>query len=228
MTPDRQIKVLLADDHQSVRQGLRALLHGDVGLKVIGEARNGRDAVAKAIRLRPDVVLMDISMPIMNGLEATRQILSRRSSVSIIVLSAHVDEEYVERAKAVGAAGFISKQVSSESLTWVIREVAMGRYLCDPIISAGPACGEDWQLDHNGAARSRHDRLTIRESELLQLVAEGSPKRQMASKLCISLATVERLLDALMAKLSMSCIANLAAYAVACGYIESDVVLTIT
>jgi DNA-binding NarL/FixJ family response regulator len=181
-----------------------------------------------AHRLRPHVILMDISMPIINGLEATRQILAERPATKIVVLSAHVEDEYVERAKAVGAMGYVAKQMSAETLTWVIQEVAMGRSLCDPMMSeytageegGGPECSRD--------PRNRTRGLTWRESEVLELMAGGVPKTQIAARLHITRTTVERHCGALMAKLSIPSIANLVAYAVASVDVENDVELIIT
>jgi DNA-binding NarL/FixJ family response regulator len=228
MKPTRQISVLLADDHAPVRHGLRALLDRDETIQVIGEARNGREAVELAHRLRPNVVLMDISMPLVNGLEATRKILARWSPAKVIILSAHVDDEYVKRAREVGAVGFVSKQASSEALTSAIHEAAMGRGTPNPAMPASPAREDDKAHARKGAARGEPGHLSSRESELLQLVAEGSRKRQIATELRISITAVERLLKGLMGKLGVAHVANLAAFAVASGYVESDVVLTIT
>jgi DNA-binding NarL/FixJ family response regulator len=216
----KRITVLLADDHELVRQGLRTVLDKDEGIRVVGEARGGREAVKMARKLRPDVILMDISMPIMNGLEATHRILAVRPSTKIIILSAHVDDEYMERAKANGAVGYIAKHMSAEILAWTIHEVAMGRNHYNPVSSPGSAL--------EGSARTKGERLTSRESELLKLVAEGSPKRQIAATLRISVAVVEKLLRALMAKLSISGMTGLANYAVASGHFENDVDLVIT
>ena len=170
-----QITVLLADDHAPIRHGLRTLLDKDGGIRVVGEACNGREAVDMAHSLRPQVVLMDISMPVLNGLEATRQILAERPTARVVVLSAHVDDEYVDRAKAVGAVGYVAKQMSAESLTWVIHEVAMGRVLCDPVISADPAGRGNKEGGRGGDSRTTNKRLTFRESEVLGLIALKNP-----------------------------------------------------
>jgi DNA-binding NarL/FixJ family response regulator len=228
MNPTKQITVLLADDHASVRHGLRTLLGRDERIEVVGEARNGQEAVDMALKLKPAVILMDVSMPLLNGLRATRQILAKRPSAKIIILSAHVDDEYVQRARDEGAVGYIAKQMSAETLSSAIREAATGGSLYTPVKSASPFREEAKRQGRIGAAKDERGHLSSRESELLQLVGEGSRKRQIAAKLCVSLATAERLLDALMSKLDIPQIANLAAYAVATGNIENDVVLTIT
>jgi DNA-binding NarL/FixJ family response regulator len=171
---------------------------------------------------------MDVSMPILNGLEATRQIMGGRPSTKIIVLSAHVDEEYVERAKAVGAAGYLAKQMSAADLASLIHEVVAGRHLFDSVGSAIFSGGRDVQPERGGAANGKSETLTHRESEVLDLMAGGFHKTKIAAKLRISSAAVERHFGALMAKLRVPSIANLAAYAVATGYIENDVDLIIT
>ncbi len=223
MKPPGTISVLIADDHPAVRRHVRSLLGEDAELRLAGEARNGREAASMARALRPHVILMDISMPILNGLEATRQILAGQASAKVVILSAHDEEGYVERARALGAVGFVAKQHFGETLNWVIHEVAQGRTLSDPVTTAG---GDP--QGRGAAAPARRDRLTSRDSVLLRLVAEGSRKRQIAAELRMSLLAVERSLEALMAKLGILTLANLARYAVAAGSVESDVVLTIT
>lgn len=116
MKPPGTISVLIADDHPAVRRHVRSLLDGDAGLTVVGEARDGREAAAMARDLRPDVILMDISMPVLNGLEATRRILAAQSSAKVVILSAHDEDEYAVRARDLGAAGFVAKQHFTETL----------------------------------------------------------------------------------------------------------------
>jgi DNA-binding NarL/FixJ family response regulator len=228
MKATSQITVLLADDHAPVRQGLRTLLENDREIRVVGEARNGREAVEMARRFRPHVILMDITMPVLNGLEATRRILADRPATKVIVLSAHVEDEYVDRAKAVGAAGYIAKQMSAETLTWAVHEVAAGRGLCDPVGAAGPAGDTGGEPGRGGAPKGGGRRLTFRESEVLEMMAAGVSKMQIAARLRISSASVERHFEALMDKLSVSSIANLVAYALASACVENDVELVIT
>jgi DNA-binding NarL/FixJ family response regulator len=228
MNSTKQITVLLADDHASVRHGLRTLLVRDERIEVVDEAHNGQEAVDMALKLRPNVILMDVSMPLVNGLEATRQIMAKRPSAKIILLSAHIDDEYVKRARQVGAVGYIAKQMSAETLASAVREAAMGGTLYNPVKSATPFREEAKRQGRIGAAKDERGHLSSRESELLQLVGEGSRKRQIAAKLCVSLATAESLLEGLMSKLDIPQIGSLAAYAVASGNVENDVVLTIT
>src|SRR6187551_1297594 len=132
MNSGKTITLLMAEDHAVVRQGLCALLNIDGGFKIVGEARTGREAVTMARTLKPDVILMDIAMPILNGLEATRQILTANPAARIIILSAHTDDVYVDRMIEVGVAGFLEKQTSADILTKAIREVAGGKTYFSP------------------------------------------------------------------------------------------------
>jgi DNA-binding NarL/FixJ family response regulator len=228
MSSSKQITVLLAEDHAIVRQGLRALLSRDGQIRIVGEARTGRDAVKLAQALLPDVILMDIAMPELNGIEATRQILTANSSAKIIILSAHSDDEYVERTTAAGVAGFLEKQTSSEILTKAIIEVARGNKFFSPSITKrlphdlGKPRGRDGFVMRAGIRP-----LTARESEVLQLVAEGSANKQVAAALGISIKTVEKHRQHLMDKLNIHDTAGLTRYAISAGVIESRVQLTI-
>src|SRR5271163_2075852 len=135
MKPFKTITVLLAEDHAVVRQGLCSLLNTDGHFTVVGQAKSGREAVDLAKSLRPDVILMDIAMPVLNGLEATRQILAADPKAKVIILSAHSDDEYVERMNHAGAVGFLEKQTSAEILTKAIREVFKGNTFFSPSIA---------------------------------------------------------------------------------------------
>ncbi|MGD1030766.1 MAG: response regulator transcription factor [Opitutaceae bacterium] len=227
MTAPRQISVLLAEDHAVVRQGLCSLLNADGQFVVAGEAQTGREAVAMAFRLRPDVILMDIAMPVLNGLEATRQILAANPAAKIIVLSAHSDDVYVERMNAAGAVGFLEKQTSAEVLTKAIREVAGGRKYYSPSIARRLQNEGSKALDRNGLRSARGARLTSRESEVLQLVAEGSANKQVAAELGISIKTVEKHRQHVMQKLNIHETAGLTRYAIAQGIVENSVQVTI-
>ncbi len=227
MTSQKQITILLAEDHAIVRQGLCALLNADGHFKMVGEARTGREAVEKARNLRPDVILMDIAMPVLNGLEATRQILAANSAAKVIILSAHSDDEYIERMTAVGVAGFLEKQTSADVLTKAIREVARGNHFFSPSIAKRLSNNPSKPRDRDGLLKANATRLTSRESEVLQLVAEGSANKQVAAALGISIKTVEKHRQHLMDKLNIHDTASLTRYAIAAGVIESSVQLTI-
>lgn len=226
-TPPR-ITVLLAEDHTVVRQGLSTLLRADGHFQVVGEARNGREAVELTRRLRPDVILMDIAMPGLNGMEATRQILASDPAARILILSAHSDDVYVERMQQAGAAGFLEKQTSAEILAKAIREVAAGRSYLSPAITRRLGATGDRPRNREGQLRANAHLLTSREAEVLQLVAEGSANKQIAAELGISIKTVEKHRQHLMDKLQIHDTAGLTRYAIAHGVIENSVPLTIT
>lgn len=221
----KRITVLLAEDHLIVREGFRSLLKAEADIEVIGEAATGRQAVALAKKLRPTVVVMDIAMPQLNGLEATRQIRKAIPATKVLMLSAHNDDAYVEQAIAFGLAGYLIKQTSSHDLVRAIREVQAGNTFFSPVIARRlqaqklPASGK--------ALRRRVARLTSRELEVLQLIAEGRPNKQVASELGISIKTVEKHRQSLMQKLNIHDVAGLTRYAIGAGIIESSVQLTI-
>ncbi len=223
----KKITILLAEDHAIVRQGLRTLLESEGHFEVVGQAQTGREAIVLAAKLRPDVILMDIAMPELNGLEATRQILAAHPAAKVLMLSAHSDDEYVERATAVGAVGFLEKQTSAEILAQAIQEVAKGKTFISPIIAKRIADGKKRAFDRDGLVKSNAARLTSRETEVLQLVAEGRANKQVADTLGISIKTVEKHRQHLMDKLNIHETAGLTRYAIAQGIIESSVKVTI-
>lgn len=227
MTTTKPITILLAEDHAIVRQGLGALLKADGQFRLVGETRTGREAVALARSLRPDVILMDIAMPVLNGLEATRQILAANPSARVLILSAHSDDAYVERALAVGAAGFLEKQSSAEILTTAIREVAGGHRFLSPSIRKLQQTGPNRPRDRDGFLKANSKLLTAREAEVLQMVTEGSANKQIALDLGISIKTVEKHRQHLMDKLNIHDTAGLTRYAIAAGVIESVVQVTV-
>ena len=227
MTTEKQITVLLAEDHAIVRQGLCGLLKTDGHFKIVGEARTGREAVELARTLLPDVILMDIAMPVLNGLEATRQVLLANPAARVLVLSAHSDDVYVERMTEAGAAGFIEKQTSAEVLAKAIREVSAGRSFFSPSITKRLQSASRHPRRRDGLAKANGRRLTNRESEVLQMVAEGSANKQIAAGLGISIKTVEKHRQHLMEKLNIHDTAGLTRYAISAGVIESSVQLTI-
>jgi DNA-binding NarL/FixJ family response regulator len=227
MTTAKPITVLLAEDHAIVRQGLSSLLRADGHFLVAGEARTGREAVEMARTLRPDVILMDIAMPVLNGLEATRQILAANPAARVVVLSAHSDDVYVERMNEAGVVGFLEKQTSAEILTRAIREVVAGHTFFSPAIARRLRDDQSKPRDRDGLLKAHGARLTSRESEVLQLVAEGSANKQVAAELGISIKTVEKHRQHLMDKLKIHDTAGLTRYAIAQGIVESDVQVTI-
>ena len=227
LIPPKPITVLLAEDHAIVRQGLCALLKVDGHFAVAGEAKTGREAVEMAKNLKPDVILMDIAMPVLNGLEATRQILGANPAAKVVILSAHSDDAYIERTRAAGVRGFLEKQTSAESLTKAIREVAKGGTFFSPSIAKRMHDDPSKPRDRDGMIKANGSQLTSRESEVLQLVAEGSANKQVAAELGISIKTVEKHRQHLMDKLNIHDTAGLTRYAISAGVIESSVQLTI-
>ncbi len=228
MTTQKQITILLAEDHVVVRQGLCALLKVDGGFRLVGEAHNGREAVEMARTLKPDVILMDIAMPVLNGLQASKQILTANPAAKVLILSAHSDDVYVERMIEVGVAGFIEKQTSADILNKAIREVAAGRTFFSPSITKRLPAGASKPRDRDGLVKRDGRKLTSREFEVLQMVAEGSANKQIALELKISIKTVEKHRQHLMDKLDIHETASLTRYAISAGIIESSVQLTVT
>jgi DNA-binding NarL/FixJ family response regulator len=227
MMPVKKITVLLAEDHAIVRQGLCSLLKTDGQFTILGEAQTGRVAVELAQTLKPDVILMDIAMPGLNGLEASRQILTTNPAARIIILSAHSDDEYIKLASAAGVAGFLEKQTSADILTKAIREVAQGNKFYSPAITKRLASIKSHSLARDGLPKASSARLTSRETEVLQLVAEGSANKQVAAALGISIKTVEKHRQHLMDKLDIHDTAGLTRHAITAGIIECSVQLTI-
>jgi DNA-binding NarL/FixJ family response regulator len=221
----KRITVLLADDHTVVREGFRKLLEAEADLEVVGEAQNGRQAVELTRKLRPAVVVMDIAMPLLNGLEATRQIRKAFPDTKVIILSAHSDDAYVDQAIAIGAMGFLLKQISSPNLSVAIREVQKGKTFFSTSIAKRLHAQK--VSAKGGALRKKVARLSSRELEVLQLIAEGKANKETAAELGISIKTVEKHRQNLMAKLNIHEISGLTRYAIGAGIIESSVQLTI-
>ena len=219
-----RISTLLVDDHTLIRQGVRVLLEAEDDIAVVGEAQDGRQAVELAARLKPDVVVMDIAMPLLNGIEATRQILEAAPATRLLILSAHSDDEYVERVTELGAAGYVLKQSSLADLATAIRTVRAGKRYVSPSISRrrpGGASGLAESTDERwGPEAPVPPPLTAREAEVLQLVAEGKANKQCAAVLGISIKTVEKHRQSLMTKLDIHDIAGLTRYAVSIGCVE--------
>jgi DNA-binding NarL/FixJ family response regulator len=227
ITPSKQITVLLAEDHIVVRQGLCTLLNLDGHFVIVGQARTGREAVEMTHALKPDVILMDIAMAVLNGLEATRQIRATNPAAKVLILSAHSDDAYIERMNAAGVAGFLEKQSSSEILAQAIREVAQGKTFFSPAIAKRMHDNQGKPRNGDGRPKTNDAPLTSREVEVLQLIAEGAANKQVAAELGISIKTVEKHRQHLMDKLKIHDIAGLTRHAIAEGIIECSVQLKI-
>jgi DNA-binding NarL/FixJ family response regulator len=218
----KRITVLLADDHQIVREGFRSLLGHEPDIEVVGEAATGREAVALTRKLRPAVIVMDIAMPSLNGLEATRQIRKSFPDTRVLFLSAYSDDVYVDEAITLGAAGFLLKQTSSHVLAKAIREVQKGNTFFNP-----PIAGRIPDPGQNPAGRKRNlnrksSRLSLREVEVLQLIAEGVPGKKIALQLGVSLNTVDKHRQRLMSELNIHNTSGLTRHAIGEGIIEGD------
>jgi DNA-binding NarL/FixJ family response regulator len=222
-----RITVLLAEDHMIVREGFRKMLELEADIQVMGEAQDGRQAVAMVKKLSPDVVLMDIAMPLLNGLEATRQLLKAAPATKVIMLSAHSDDAYVQNATESGARGFLLKQTSAHDVCRAIREVQKGKTFFSPSISKRQDRLNPQAPNRAGVLKKKAAQLTSREVEVLQLIAEGKANKETAAELGIGIKTVEKHREHLMAKLDIHDTAGLTRYAISAGIIESSVQLTI-
>ena len=218
----KRITVLLVEDHMIVRQGLRLLIEADGDIEIIGEAKTGREAVQMTSDLRPEIIVMDIAMPLLNGIQATRQILSESPKTKILILSAHADPEYVDQLMVLGVVGYLTKQTSSEMVARAIRAAHSGGTYFSPSIAKHLRDHYHKTLPAGRIPKRKNVRLTSRESELLQLIAEGHVNKQIASDLKISIKTVEKHRQHLMEKLNIHEIAGLTRYAIAAGVIESS------
>ena len=206
------IRVLLADDHKIVREGLRSLLEKEPGMKVIGEAENGRRALSLARELSPDVVVIDVAMPDLNGIEATRQLMTRSPGVRVVALSMHSDRRFVAEMLRAGASGYLLKDCAFEELAQAIRTVAEDQTYLSPRIAA-PVI-KDYVNRLSVSYSSAYSTLTPREREVLQLLAEGKTTKEIASRLHISVKTVETHRRKIMGKLDIGSIAELTKYAI--------------
>lgn len=210
-----KIKILLADDHKITRQGLRSLLEKEPDMAVMAEAEEGRTAVRLAIELKPDVVIMDVSMPDLNGMEATRQIVSRLPDIRIIALSMHSDNLFVMEMLKSGVKGYLLKDCAFEELAGAIRSVVEGKTYLSPSVSGMVVNGYLNRLSNPEAIGS--ESLTNREREILQMIAEGRTTKQIALKLHISVKTVETHRRKIMNKLDIFTVAELTKYAIRKG-----------
>jgi len=214
------MRVLLADDHNIVRSGLRSLLDAEPDIEVVAEASDGREAVELATQQSVDIVVMDLAMPNLNGIEATRQILARSPATKVIALSMHSDRRFVARALQVGASGYLLKDCAAEDLVRTIRSVAAGRTYLSPQISE--LVVEDYVSGLAEDDSSALAVLTPRQREVLQLLAEGKSTKEIASALYVSPKTVETHRYHIMSKLGIENLAGLVKYAIREGLTSFD------
>jgi len=213
-------RVLLADDHRILRQGLRSLLSAQEDFEIIGEADDGRSAVEMAERLAPHVIVMDIGMPDLNGIDATRQIIARMPSVRVIALSAYADRRLIAEVLKAGASGYLLKESAFEELAEAIRTAAARKVYLSPKIAAELV--EDYVRMSKDPGPSVFESLSPREREVLQLIAEGHSTKEVARTLKVSVKTVETHRRQLMNKLELFSVAELTRYAIREGLVSLE------
>lgn len=218
----KTITVLLCDDHTAVREGLRRLLESAEDIEVVGEVENGRRAVEETKRLSPEVVILDLSMPILDGIEAARQITRNSTPAKILILSAFNDDQHIQEAIEAGATGYLTKGDSADILVQAIRETANGNaFFSRPV--GGRLLERRRETYLNGSPiKTRLSTLTGREREILRLIAEGFANKQIAGSLSLSIKTIEKHREHLMEKLKIHSIARLTYYAVSNGFMASN------
>ncbi len=213
---DKKHRILIVDDHTLLRAGLRALLMQDVGFEVVGEAENGRDAIRAVGQLTPDLVLMDLTMPGMNGIEAITEIKRRYPEVRVLVMTLHTAEDYIHASLKAGADGYILKDATHEEFRIAMRSVLMGKTYLSMDVSAKVVTGYLGGGKNSGSS-SIYDSLTHREREVLKLVAEGKTNKIMADYLHLSVKTVEKHRSNLMSKIDVHNASGLKAFAIEKG-----------
>jgi len=206
------VKIILADDHRIMREGLRALLEKQSGMEIIAEAEDGRTTVDLAHELKPDVVVIDISMPDLNGIDATRQIISASPHIKVIALSMHSDRKFVREMLSAGASGYLLKDSAFEELGTALAAVLNNQTYLSPKIADTVVRDYLGKIDTTESRTSPS--LTHREREVLQLLAEGRTTKEIASKLCVSIKTIETHRKQIMEKVGLNSVAELTKYAI--------------
>lgn len=216
----KTISVLLAEDHTIVRQGLAKLLEEEPGIRVIGEARNGREAIAKVEELKPDVVIMDIAMPLLNGIEATRQIKKNRPQTRVIILSMHSQDRFISELFTIGASGYLLKDSSGPDIIHAIKSAVKGDTYLSPSISRKVI--EDYvSLKKTKSSREQlYAKLSNREREVFQMIAEGRSTKEIAEILCVSISTVKTHRANILEKLEIESLSQLIHFAIELGLVE--------
>jgi two-component system response regulator NreC len=214
-----KIRILLADDHTILRAGLKMMLNAQPDMEVIGEAQDGRQALHEAQRLQPDVILMDITMPDMNGIEATKQIKRVQPEIKVLVLTMHEHDEYIFQALRAGASGYMLKEAADTELITALHVVQSGQFYLSPAAQS-VMVGDYLQRVRTGEEKDSYSSLTEREREILKLVAEGYTNNQIAERLVISPKTVDTHRTHIMDKLNLHSRAELVKYAMRRGLLE--------
>ena len=214
-----QYRVLIADDHLVVRAGIRALIESIDGVTVVGEANDGREAVELVATLRPEIVLLDVSMPGLNGLEAATQLREQSPTTRVIILSMHANDVYVRMALKAGAAGYVLKSATAAELQAALQAVAQGQVYLSPAVSKQVVKGF---VDAKASAESPLEALTPRQREILQLIAEGRTTKEVAFTLAISAKTVETHRAQIMERLQIHDVPGLVRFAIRTGLISAD------
>jgi len=214
-----KIHILLADDHTILRAGLKMMLNAQPDMEVVGEAHDGRQAIVESLRLQPDIVLMDITMPDMNGIEATRQIKKAQPEIKVLVLTMHENDEYVFQALRAGASGYMLKEAADTELITTLHVIQSGQFYLSPSAQA-VMVGDYLQRMRTGEEKDSYKSLTEREREILKLVAEGYTNNQIAERLIISPKTVDTHRTHVMDKLNLHSRAELVKYAMRRGLLE--------
>jgi two-component system response regulator NreC len=219
MSIDMKMRILLADDHTILRAGLKMMLNAQPDMEVVGEAQDGRQSIYEAQRLHPDIILMDITMPDMNGIEATRQIKKLLPEAKVLMLTMHENDEYVFQALRAGASGYLLKEAADTDLIRALHVVYSGQFYLSPIAQS-VMVGDYLQRVRSGEEKDSYSSLTEREREILKLVAEGYTNNQIAERLVISPKTVDTHRTHVMDKLNLHSRAELVKYAMRRGLLE--------
>ena len=216
---DKTIKIFLADDHTIVRQGLAKLLEAEPNFKVIGEAEDGRGAVNRVQQMLPDVVIMDIAMPMLNGIEATRQIKKMLPQIKIIILSMHSHDRYISELIGLGASGYLLKDASGGEIVKAVAAAVKGDVYLSPSISRR-VIDDYMALKKTSSQEDLYSKLSNREREVFQMIAEGHPTRKIADILCVSPSTVKTHRANIMDKLQLENISQLIQFAIRLGIVD--------
>lgn len=215
----KPIKIVIADDHTIVRQGLKKLLEEEDYIKIIGEAMNGREAVQKVQELKPDIVIMDIAMPILNGIEATRQIKQSPIKTKVIILSMHDHNRYIRELLSIGVSGYLLKDAASGDIIKAILAAVKGNIYLSPSISSRVI--DDYVgMNKKTSQEELYNTLTNREREVFQMMVEGYPTKKIAAMLCLSPSTIKSHRSNIMEKLKMDNLSKLIKYAIHLGIID--------